>query len=178
MPPPDSSAIDVRPYEARDLDRVRDIFIAWNRHIAASREDIFEAYIARALREEIERIDAYYQAVDGNGFWVAEVDGDVAGMVGIERATDDATAGEVRRMYVDGAYRRRGLGSILLAHAERFCQTTGYQRVVLSTSELQPQAIALYKARGYTQVYEEVADAQTTRAAGGGLRRYYFEKRL
>jgi len=168
----------VRLFENRDFSRVRDIFIAWNRQIATARENIFEAYIARALREEIERIEDYYLAVDGSGFWVAEIEGDVAGMVGIERSSDDAHAGEVRRMYVDGAYRRQGLGSVLLSHAEQFCRDYGYAKVVLSTSELQPQAIALYRARGYTQVREEVADAQTTRAAGGGLKRYHFEKTL
>ncbi len=170
----------VRVYEDRDLARVREIFIAWNRHIAASREDIFESYIARALKDEIERIPAYYLTDPMQGFWVAELDQDIAGMVGIERIIDDegAEAGEVRRMYVDAPYRGRGLGRQLLAHAETFCRHAGYPKVILSTSELQPQAKALYEASGYDLLREEVAEQQTTRAAGGGLRRYHYEKRL
>jgi putative acetyltransferase len=169
--------LTIRPFTAADQARVRDIFIAWNRHITQpGQEAAFEAYIARSLAEEIERIPDYYQAIKGSGFWVAEDDGEVAGMVGIERL-DDIEA-EVRRMYVDEPYRRRGIGRLLLEHAEDFCHGAGYARIVLSTSELQPQAKALYEAKGYELEKEVVAEAQTNRTVGGGLRRYHFVKRL
>ncbi len=170
----------IRPYDESDLSRVRGIFIAWNRHIAKAREDVFEAYIARALKEEIERIEDYYLARDGFGFWVATLNNGVAGMVGVEAAAteSDEPAGEVRRMYVDAPFRGRGLGRLLLSHAEGFCKEYGYAGVILSTSELQPQAKSLYENSGYRLVREEVAEAQTTRAAGGGLRRFHYEKPL
>lgn len=169
--------LTIRPFTPADQARVREIFIAWNRHITQpGQEAAFEAYIARSLAEEIERIPDYYQAVKGSGFWVAEDAGEIAGMVGIERL-DDFEA-EIRRMYVDEPYRRRGIGQRLLKHAEDFCRDAGYGRIVLSTSALQPQAKALYEAKDYKLEKEVIAEAQTNRTVGGGLRRYHFAKRL
>ena len=169
--------LTIRPFTPADQARVRKIFIAWNRHITKpGQETAFETYIARSLAEEIERIPDYYQAIKGSGFWVADGEGEVSGMVGIERL-DDREA-EVRRMYVDEPYRRQGIGRRLLKHAEDFCREAGYARVVLSTSELQPQAKALYEAEGYELADEIVAEAQTNRTVGGGLRRYHFVKQL
>lgn len=167
----------IRPFAPADQDRVTEIFIAWNRHITQpGQEAAFDAYIRRSLAEEIERIPEYYHAVEGSGFWVAELDGEVVGMVGIERL--DERDAEVRRMYVDADWRRHGIGGRLLAHAEHFCRRAGYARVVLSTSALQPQAKALYEAKGYDLEKEVVAEAQTNRTVGGGLRRFHFVKPL
>ena len=75
----------IRPFTPSDQDRVTEIFTDWNRHIAApDTANAFEAYIRRSIAEEMGRIPDYYQAHPKSGFWVAEIDGDVAGMVGIE----------------------------------------------------------------------------------------------
>ena len=93
----------IRPFTPSDQDRVTEIFTDWNRHIAApDTANAFEAYIRRSIAEEMGRIPDYYQAHPKSGFWVAEIDGDVAGMVGIEHLSDDEA--EVRRMYVDAGY--------------------------------------------------------------------------
>lgn len=168
--------LQIRPFKSGDLTHVRDIFIDWNRSIAPEgQEAVFEAYIERSLAEEIERIPDYY-APDGWGFWVAEADGEVAAMYGLEGLPDDPGAVEIRRMYVAAGYRRRGIGRTLMAHAEDMARDMGYERIVLSTSALQPQAKALYEATGYDLVREEIAEAPSNRTVGGGLRRYYFEK--
>jgi hypothetical protein len=102
----------IRPFTPSDQDRVTEIFIDWNRHLATPETaDAFEAYIRRSIDDEIGRIPDYYQAHPKSGFWVAETDaktggGVVAGMVGIERLSDDEA--EVRRMYVDSGWRRPG----------------------------------------------------------------------
>ena len=171
----------IRPFTPSDQDRVTEIFIDWNRHLATPETaDAFEAYIRRSIDDEIGRIPDYYQAHPKSGFWVAETDaktgGGVAGMVGIERLSDDEA--EVRRMYVDAGWRRRGIGSRLLAHAENFCAGAGYARIVLSTSALQEAAKALYEAKGYRLVRQVVADEQTNRTVGGGIRRYHYVKEL
>ncbi len=167
----------IRPFTPADEDRVTEIFIDWNRHIATpDTADAFEDYIRRSITEEIGRIPDYYQAHPMSGFWVAETGGDVAGMVGIERLSDEEA--EVRRMYVDAPYRRRGIGARLLAHAEDFCARVRYARIVLSTSALQEAAKALYEAKGYRLVREVVAEEQTNRTVGGGIRRYHYVKEL
>ena len=115
----------IRPFTPSDQDRVTEIFTDWNRHIAApDTANAFETYIRRSITEEMGRIPEYYQAHPKSGFWVAETNGDVVGMVGIEHLSDDEA--EVRRMYVDAGLRRRGIGPQLLTHAEAFCARAGY----------------------------------------------------
>jgi len=169
--------LTIRPYTAADQDRVREIFIDWNRTLATPETEVaFDAYIQRSIAEEIGRIPEYYQTVAGSGFWVGEAPENVAGMVGIERVT--GAEAEVRRMYVDEPYRRQGIGGRLLAFAENFCADAGYARIVLSTSALQVAAKGLYEAKGYRLVREVVADAPSIRTVGGGIRRYHYVKEL
>jgi putative acetyltransferase len=137
--------------------------------------DAFEAYIERSVAEEIGRVADYYREHDG-GFWVAVRDGDLVGMFGLERASPGAM--ELRRMYVDPSSRRAGIARAMLRRAETECQRFGARRLVLSTSELQPAALELYRGAGYRQVREEVAEAESNKTVGGGIRRYYFEKEV
>jgi hypothetical protein len=66
----------------------------------------------------------------------------------------------------------------MLAFAEKHCRTLDKVRLDLSTSEVQPEALAFYRAQGYVQVREEVAEAASNKTIGGGIRRYHFEKTL
>lgn len=166
----------IRRYEERDAPAVRALFIEVNRELAPeAMREAFERYIARSLAEEIDRIPAYY-AGRGGSFWVAEEAGAIIGTFGLERA--DEQAAELRRMYVAPLARRRGIGRLLLAHAERACSQAGYDRLVLSTAELQHAALGLYRASGYRLVREETAATASNKTVGSGLKRFHFEKHL
>lgn len=168
--------VDIRPFRTVDREAVRDLFVRVNRSIAPpSLKDKFEDYIARSLAEEIDRIADYYGERNG-GFWVAESAGAVVGMFGLEPAGPDAM--ELRRMYVAPEARRRGIARQMLAFAEDECRSRGLQSLTLSTSELQGEALALYRAAGYRLQKEEVAEAASNKTLGGGIRRYYFDKAL
>ena len=98
--------VTIRPFTERDAAQVRQLFITVNRLLSPpDLRDAFEAYIERALTEEIDRIPAYYGERNG-GFWVAVKGDEVVGTFGLERASDDAM--ELRRMYVDPSARRQG----------------------------------------------------------------------
>jgi ribosomal protein S18 acetylase RimI-like enzyme len=56
---------------------------------------------------------------------------------------------ELKRMWVDPAHRRRGLASAVLAELEATARRAGCLRTVLETGVHQPEAQALYRARGY-----------------------------
>jgi GNAT superfamily N-acetyltransferase len=147
-----------------------------NRQLAPpAGRDLFEAYIARSLTEEMGRITAYYRERSG-GFWVALQEEKIAGMFGLERTAADAM--ELRRMYVDPQARRAGIGRSMLRFAEAECVRLGARRLELSTSELQPAALQLYRRAGYRLVREVIADQASNKTVGGGIRRYYFEKDL
>lgn len=166
----------IRPFEDADTVAVRELFIAVNRLLSPPHMlDAFETYIARSLAEEIDRIGAYY-GERGGGFWVAVREGNVVGMFGLEPA--EAGALELRRMYVAPSARRAGIARSMLRFAEDECRRLNVQKLVLSTSELQPAALELYRRAGYRLVQEVVAQQASNKTLGGGIRRFHFEKYL
>jgi len=134
-----------------------------------------QSYIERAIEEELGKVEEYYFGREGQAFWVAG-EARVVGMVGIERQAQDA--GELRRMAVEKAHRRKGIGRQLLATAEAFCRDCGYRQVVLSTSELQVAAMQLYESSGYRRIREESDAPASHKSVGAGLTRYHYEKPL
>jgi putative acetyltransferase len=172
-----TSEIQIRAFLPADAAVVRELFIRVNRLLApAHLAEAFEGYITRSLAEEIDRLADYYASRHGD-FWVA-VDGDeIVGMFGLEAAGEHAM--ELRRMYVAPGARRRGIARKMLAFAEDECRRRNRRRLLLSTSELQKDALALYRNAGYESVLrEEIADAASNKTIGGGIRRYHFTKRL
>ncbi|HET9140800.1 GNAT family N-acetyltransferase [Actinophytocola sp.] len=67
------------------------------------------------------------------------------------RAHDDGVV-ELKRMYVAPAVRGRGLARAMLAELELTAKQAGNVRLVLETGQAQPEAIALYRSSGYTDV--------------------------
>jgi GNAT superfamily N-acetyltransferase len=152
--------VTIRPFAERDGPQVRALFITVNRLLSPpDLRDAFEAYIERALVEEIDRIPAYYGERDG-GFWVAVRGDKLVGTFGLERASDEAM--ELRRMYVDPSARRQGIARQMLQFAEDECRRRSVNRLELSTAEIQHAAIALYKNAGYRLIGED-AEQQDSR---------------
>lgn len=97
-------------------------------------------------------------------------------MFGLEASASDAF--ELRRMYVAPSARRSGIARAMLDFAEVECRRQNARRLELSTSELQPAALGLYRRAGYRLVREIIAEQASNKTLGGGIRRYYFEKDL
>jgi GNAT superfamily N-acetyltransferase len=168
---------DIRPYRPEDREAVIDLFIRINQSLAPPEfRAAFEAYVARSLAEEIGRVDEYYHADLNRSFWVATNASQLLGYFGLEPAGDGAI--EVRRMYVEFAFRRRGIARALLAHAERHARNHGFSRMVLSTSSLQRPALALYGSAGYVLLRQETAAEASHKTIGHGILRFHFEKNL
>lgn len=171
-----ASEINIRAFLPADAAAVRELFIRVNRLLApAHLAEAFEEYITRSLAEEIDRLADYYSSRNG-GFWVAVDDDEIVGMFGLEVVGEYAM--ELRRMYVAPGARRRGIGRKMLAFAEEECCRRNRLQLQLSTSELQQDALALYRSAGYEIVREEIADATSNKTLGGGILRYHFTKRL
>src|SRR4029077_13010190 len=166
--------MEIHGLSSDDATAVRELFMKVNRLLApADLREAFEIYIARSLAEEIGKVSDYYRE-RGGGFWVA-VDGrKIVGMFGLESSSDGAM--ELRRMYVDPDFRRRGIARIMLDFAEEECRRRHRPRINLSTSELQREALAFYQNAGYERVGEELATVASNKTLGGGIRRYYFTK--
>jgi ribosomal protein S18 acetylase RimI-like enzyme len=167
----------IRAYGRQDREGVIRLFREFMEELTPPRlATEFRAYIEAAIREELGRIEEYYLSRPRQGFWIADEQDGVAGMVGLERHSDDAA--ELRRMAVAAAHRRCGIGRSLLETAEAFARAQAYATMVLSTSELQVPAMRLYESSGYRRTRSEVATEASHKTPGAGLTRYCYEKRL
>ena len=66
----------------------------------------------------------------------------------------DADTAELKRIWTDSRYRRRGYAKALLAELEAEIAARGYRRIYLTTGDRQPEAEALYLSPGYTRLDE------------------------
>ena len=99
-------------------------------------------YIQESLNDDLADINASYMEDPANHFWVADVDGEVKGMVGVQwRSIHEA---ELRRMSVVDTVGRQGIGLKLLETVEGFCRGGGHVSIRLTTVALLVPAIAMY----------------------------------
>lgn len=64
----------------------------------------------------------------------------------------DVDTAEFKRIWTDSGCRRRGYAKALLAEMETIAASRGYRRVYLITGDRQPEAEALYRSTGYTEI--------------------------
>jgi GNAT superfamily N-acetyltransferase len=83
-------------------------------------------------------------------FLVAEIDG-VPAACGAWRVYPPGGI-EIKRVYVEPDFRRRGLAQVVVAELERTAARAGHRTVVLNTGDRQPEALALYADLGYVPV--------------------------
>lgn len=100
-------------------------------------------------------------------FLLAEQDG-LAVASGALRPLGEGIA-EVKRMWVNPAWRGRGLSRQLMAELERQAQGLGYRALRLDTSRHLGEAVGLYRALGYSEIsrYNDNPDAD-----------HFFEKTI
>ena len=60
--------------------------------------------------------------------------------------------GEIKRMYVTTRSRHHGYARLILAALESTARAAGHERVVLEIGAKQPEAVALYRSTGYTDI--------------------------
>lgn len=168
-------ALDIRPFDRAYEARVQGLLIGCLRELAPpSAQAQLEAYIARALDDDYRDIAQHYRPGRGRGFWLTlSRDGALMGTFALRPSEDDVV--ELRRMYVDAAFRRRGVARTMLARAEALCAGWGVRRLFLTTSTLNRAAIELYRAAGYRQSDYEAGCAERE-SLPPGVRVFTFEK--
>ena len=85
---------------------------------------------------------------------------DVAVGCGAFREKESDTV-EVKRMFVNPDYRKRGIAAAVLKELENWAAELNYTYIILETGKKQPEAISLYQKSGYTIIpnyppYEEM----------------------
>jgi GNAT superfamily N-acetyltransferase len=166
-----------RRYQAADYDSVASLWTRINRELAPSgMEELFEQYIAMTIEGELKRLLEVFSEARRNAFWVVESRNEIVGSFGIESRGDNAT--DLRRMYLDAGHRGSGIAQRMLDCAQTEARARGFTRMIVSTAQIQKAADRFYRKSGFRQIRTEVAEAMTTKQAGGGLTRFYFEKTL
>jgi DNA-binding MarR family transcriptional regulator len=83
-------------------------------------------------------------------FLVGRIDGVVAACGGVRRLT--RIRGEIKRMWVDEAWRGCGLGGRMLTALEDAARDLGYREVYLDTNATLVEAVAMYERSGYRSI--------------------------
>ena len=135
----DKRNILVRPAKTEDFAEVKQV-------LADTFESTWRPEITEAVAERYLTSDAggRYVESEGHTFWVAEVDGRVAGMVHWKGDFIEA-------LHVAGSHQRLGLGRLLLARAELEIGKAGFTKVRLETDTFNQQSQAFYRAMGYVE---------------------------
>ena len=141
--------LTIRTFHPADAAAVRQLFARGQLDFAQGTdlEGAVRTYIDRSLSEDLADIPSNYQNQSSNNFWVADLAGQVKGMVGIQQRSE--AEAELRRMSVARDARRQGIGWKLLVTVEDFCREHGYSQIFLTTvSQLVP-AISMYQKYGF-----------------------------
>ena len=171
------SSVTFRPYQTTDYDPVASLWTRINRELAPDgMEELFEQYIATTIDGELKQLLEVFSGTKRNAFWVVASPNEIVGSFGIEsRGVSDT---ELRRMYLDKAYRGLGVAQRMLDCAEAEARSLGFTKMIVSTAQIQKAADRFYRKSGFQQIRTEVAETMTAKQAGGGLTRFHFEKVL
>jgi len=128
---------------------------ATNRDIPAVQSLVFGVLRSFGLEPDLETTDADLADLEGNyaargGYFAVleSAEGNVIGTAGIYPLAEPGVC-ELRKMYLDSAYRGQGLGRLLLEDALAWACAQNYRRVVLETASVLKDAIRLYESYGF-----------------------------
>jgi GNAT superfamily N-acetyltransferase len=127
--------------------------------LPASVEDVFSSGLIDQLDadlrerypgEPINGIDPAQFRASGGYFLLARCESRGVGC-GAFRPYDSSTV-EIKRMFVAAPFRGRGIARRILQGLESEARRRGYVRSLLETAVRQPEAMALYRACGYSEI--------------------------
>ncbi|MBN9220031.1 MAG: GNAT family N-acetyltransferase [Mesorhizobium sp.] len=131
--------IIVRPAQAGDIPALKQVLRetfegTWLPHIT-------EATARRYVETDI---GGRYVEESWPEFTVAEIDGDIAGMI-------HWRGDFIEAVHVGASHQGEGVGGRLLSHAEQAIRAGGFQQARLETDTFNERAQSVYKAVGYVE---------------------------
>lgn len=91
-------------------------------------------------------MSGYFECKD-SGFWVAQYEEWIVGMIGVQRISENSA--EIRRLRVRDSFRRKGIGTKLMQHAISFCREKHFLKVVLDVRIERLSAISMFNTFGF-----------------------------
>ncbi len=102
---------------------------------------------------DLKDIEQSYFERGGTFYVLEEADGSIIGAYGLY-PVDKATC-ELRKMYLHGSYRGKGLGKLLLEDALSKAGQIEFKKMTLETASVLKEAISLYKSYGFVEYEPE-----------------------
>lgn len=104
----------------------------------------------------------YNHSADIETALVVRSDGEPAGCGCFKQFSEDAV--EIKRMFVPPEFRGKRIAREILTELEGWARELGYRFAVVETGILQPEALRLYEAAGYSRIpnyppYENVKES-------------------
>src|SRR6266566_2556886 len=132
---------------AGDVAAVRRLLQGYGEYLAANPAGAANICI-EGYAQELEQLADRYAVL-----LLVTVDGTAAGCVALRRIPADGLACEMKRLWVDGAFRGLGLGRRLVDRAIEWAKQTGFETMYLDTvPAAMPEANRLYSAMGFERV--------------------------
>jgi ribosomal protein S18 acetylase RimI-like enzyme len=110
---------------------------------------------------DLEHLVAGYFECKDSGFWVAEIDEFIVGMIGVQRVNTDSA--EIRRLRVREGFRRKGIGTKLMEQAITFCKEKQFLKVILDVRIERGPALSMFDTFGFLQGREREIDGRKLR---------------
>lgn len=126
--------------------------------------DAYTIYVARIGQPPGPMRDDYRARIAAGSAWVADCDGDVAGLIVL---VVEPGALQIDNVAVSPGRQGHGIGRALLGFAEDEARRQSIRRLTLYTNEKMTENLALYPALGWRE---------TGRAEQDGYARVFFEK--
>ena len=116
---------------------------------------------------DIEAIEEAYLSDPATHFWVADLAGQVVGMIGVAR--DEREKAEIRRLRVDKPHQHNpAIGAKLIETAIAHCKHHGYLKVVLDTRYERAAVLEVFTRFGFQH-------ARTREVHGKDLPEFYLD---
>jgi DNA-binding MarR family transcriptional regulator/ribosomal protein S18 acetylase RimI-like enzyme len=147
---PDDAALVLRPHRIGELGWLihRQAVLY---HLERGWDGGFETLVTQIYHE--------YEAAPAappKALWIAEQGREVAGSVFVLPAAGESEGtAQLRMLYVEPAFRGRGIGKRLVDEAVRFSRASGYRRIILWTQDCLVSARRIYQGAGFELVREE-----------------------
>jgi len=134
-----------------DLQSVRQLWFDYLRWGNNKMQDLYGVHphnAQEAVQHDIEYINKF-QPPDGQ-LIVALYQGKICGLGSLKRIDDEI--GEIKRMFVDPAFRRVGAGRAILESLLEEAGNAGYKKVRLDSPKFMEAAHALYRSIGFRDI--------------------------
>ena len=147
-----NSGVEIReaalPADLADIQRLWLTYLVWGNDQMHARYGVQPHHPQETVARDIQRI---HQFLPPNGcLLLAFAGGEGCGTGALQRLNADT--GEIKRMYVDPAFRQLGAGRALLQALLRAAKEAGYAKVRLDSPKFMTAAHSLYRSVGFEAI--------------------------